>query len=108
MSIKSRIKEMNNLFSVFDDSMDKYSLIIEFGKKQSTLSEKDKNSKNKIRGLLNILEFVISNSTKNEIFKLNIENLLNEVGLEESISSQRTNGFMNALNKIKIQINECE
>ena len=41
---------------------------------------------------------------KEEIYKLNIENILNNIGLENSITSQRTNGFLSALDKIKNQI----
>ena len=33
MSTKDKIKEMKELFSVFDDPMDKYTQIIELGKK---------------------------------------------------------------------------
>ena len=43
--------------------------------------------------------------TLEEINNLNINSILVEIGLEDSITSQRTNGFMNALNKIKEQIN---
>ena len=134
MSINSRIKEIEDMFLVFDDPMDKYIQIIEFGKKNFGLNEEEKNETNRIygctslawvktekngtlysiktdsdtfivKGLLNILEFIISNSEKDEINKLKIEDILLKIGLENSITSQRTNGFLSAVEKIKQQIN---
>jgi len=134
MSINSRIKEIEEIFSVFDDSMDKYSQIIDFGKKHVSLQLEEKNEENRIygctslawvvtkkegnfysiktdsdtvivKGLLSILEFIINKSEKNEIIKLKIDVILKKIGLEESISSQRTNGFLSTLDKIKKQIN---
>ena len=134
MSINSRIKEIEDMFLVFDDPMDKYTQIIEFGKKNFGLKEEEKNETNRIygctslawvktekngtlysiktdsdtfivKGLLNILEFIISNSEKDEIIKLKIEDILLKIGLENSITSQRTNGFLSAVEKIKQQIN---
>ena len=134
MSINSRIKEIEDMFLVFDDPMDKYTQIIEFGKKNFGLNEEEKNETNRIygctslawvktekngtlysiktdsdtfivKGLLNILEFIISNSEKDEIIKLKIEDILLKIGLENSITSQRTNGFLSAVEKIKQQIN---
>ena len=61
-----------------------------------------------VRGLLNILQYVIRESSKEEIFQLNIQNILGNIGLEQSITSQRTNGFLSALDKIKNQINNYE
>jgi len=135
MSIKKRIFEIKEMFSVFDDPMDKYTQIIEFGKKSPGLNNNQKNDSNRIygcasmawvhtsmknniysiktdsdtfivKGLLNILEFVISDATKEEIFNITIEEILLNIGLEQSITSQRTNGFLSALEKIKEQINE--
>ena len=134
MSINLRIKEIEDMFLVFDDPMDKYTQIIEFGKKNNGLKEEEKNETNRIygctslawvktekngtlysiktdsdtfivKGLLNILEFIISESEKDEIIKLKIEDILLKIGLENSITSQRTNGFLSAVEKIKKQIN---
>ena len=133
MSIDSKIKKMNEMFSIFDNDMDKYTQIIELGKKNKGLPIKDKNNQNRIygctsmawvkvyknndiysiktdsdtfivKGLLNILEYIINDSSKNEIFNLNIQNILQNIGLDNSITSQRTNGFLSALDKIKKNI----
>ena len=137
MSIKSRIKEIEEIFSIFDDSMDKYSQIIDFGKKNNGLDLEEKKEENRIygctslawvvtkkegdfysiktdsdtvivKGLLSILEFIINTSQKNEIMNLEIDVILKNIGLEDSISSQRTNGFLSTLDKIKKQINTYE
>ena len=123
------------MFEVFDDPMDKYIQIIELGKKNSGISPIDKNDSNRIfgcaslawiktlnngdntynilvdsdtfivKGLLSILKYIVDGASLEEINDLNINSILVEIGLEDSITSQRTNGFMNALNKIKEQIN---
>ena len=133
MSINNRINEINEMFSIFDNPMDKYSQIIELGKNNSGLKDYDKNDSTRIygctslawvkttkekknysiqidsdtfivKGLLNILQYIIDKSTKEDIFKLEIQTILNNIGLEQYITSQRTNGFLSALDKIKNQI----
>jgi len=136
MPIKSRIDKVSDMFGVFDDPMDKYTQIIEFGKKNKGLDAKNKTDENRIfgcaslawvktynskkntysiktdsdtfivKGLLNILEYIINDSTKKEIDELSVENILETLGMSNSITSQRTNGFLSALDKIKNQINE--
>jgi sulfur transfer protein SufE len=39
---------------------------------------------------------------------MKVEDILINIGLENSITSQRTNGFLSALEKIKKQINKYE
>ena len=50
MSINERIKEIKNIFNVFDNPMDKYTQLIEIGKNCEGLLDKDKNDLNKIYG----------------------------------------------------------
>ena len=130
MSIVSKIKEINEMFIYFDNPMDKYAQIIDLGKNSKGIITKLKNEDNKIhgcmslawvivnknenlysiqtdsdslivKGLLSILEFIINNETEAEIEKLNLEDILKNIGLEKAITSQRTNGLINALNQIK-------
>ena len=130
MSIDSKIKEINEMFIYFDNPMDKYAQIIDLGKNSKGIIAKLKNENNKIhgcmslawviinknenlysiqtdsdslivKGLLSILEFIINNETETEIEKLNLEYILKNIGLEKAITSQRTNGLINALNQIK-------
>jgi len=137
MSINTKIQEIRNLFEMLDDPMDKYTQIIELGKKNKGLPLKDKNNETRIfgcasqawvktikkgnlysiqidsdtfivKGLLNILQYIIHSAKKEEIFKLNTGTILLNIGLDKSITSQRTNGFLSALQKIKSQINNYE
>jgi cysteine desulfuration protein SufE len=133
MAINKKIADLNEMFSVFDNPIDKYSQLIELGKNNSGISTPYKNESNRIsgcasmawiitrkknnqyyisidsdtfivRGLLNILKIIIDGEKKDDIFQLKIENILKNIGMEESITSQRTNGFISALDKIKKQI----
>ena len=61
-----------------------------------------------VKGLLNILQYVIGESRKEDILKIETENILDNIGLGNSITSQRTNGFLSAINKIKQQIEQHE
>ena len=134
MGIDIRKKEVQEMFEIFDDPMDKYIQIIELGKKNIGIPEKYKNDGNRIfgcasmawvkvenhnntysvltdsdtfivKGLLSILKYILDDSTLDEINNLKIESIFYDMGLEDSITSQRTNGFLNALEKIKEQIN---
>tara|TARA_B110000116_G_C16784691_1_gene560238 strand:- start:1273 stop:1683 length:411 start_codon:yes stop_codon:yes gene_type:complete len=134
MGIDIRKKEVQEMFDIFDDPMDKYIQIIELGKKNIGIPEKYKNDDNRIfgcasmawvkvdnhnnkysvltdsdtfivKGLLSILKYILDDSTLDEINNLKIESIFYDMGLEDSITSQRTNGFLNALEKIKEQIN---
>ena len=134
MGIDIRKKEIQEMFDIFDDPMDKYIQIIELGKKNIGIPEKYKNDDNRIfgcasmawvkvdnhnnkysvltdsdtfivKGLLSILKYILDDSTLDEINNLKIESIFYDMGLEDSITSQRTNGFLNALEKIKEQIN---
>lgn len=121
-------------FDIFDDSMDKYAYLIELGKKTSGISQDERSDSNKIhgcasdswliinrdsdgtyqvktdseafivRGLLSILKEVANGKTNDELQKLISVSFLDEVGLSETISSQRTNGFMNAIDLVKSRI----
>ena len=137
MHINQKMKEIKSMFLVFDDPMDKYIQIIELGKKNIGLEEQDKNNNNRIygctslawvktikknnlysiqidsdtfivKGLLNIIQYIINESTKEDILKITVEDILKNIGLEKSITSQRTNGFLSAIAKIKLQINNYE
>lgn len=54
-----------------------------------------------VKGLLSILEKITKDINSNEIKKLDGSQILNDLGLGYSISSQRTNGFIGAVSKLK-------
>ena len=137
MLIDSKINEIKDMFGLFDDPMDKYTQIIELGKKNNPLEDKDKNDMNRIygctslawvkvikedntysilvdsdtfivKGLLSIIKYIVDGCKAQDIEQLNINAVLNDIGLGSSITSQRTNGFLNALKTIKKQIHNYE
>ena len=137
MLIDSKIDEIKDMFGLFDDPMDKYTQIIELGKKNNPLKDKDKNDINRIygctslawvkvikeghtysilvdsdtfivKGLLSIIKYIVDGCEAKDIEQLNINAVLDDIGLGSSITSQRTNGFLNALKTIKKQIQVYE
>ena len=137
MSINNKISDIREMFLILENPMDKYTQLIELGKKNKGLNDKEKNDNNRIfgctsmawvktiknnnlysiqidsdtfivKGLLNILQYVIGESRKEDILKIETENILDNIGLGNSITSQRTNGFLSAINKIKQQIDQHE
>ena len=137
MSINNKISDIREMFLILENPMDKYTQLIELGKKNKGLNDKEKNDNNRIfgctsmawvktiknnnlysiqidsdtfivKGLLNILQYVIGESRKEDILKIETENILDNIGLGNSITSQRTNGFLSAINKIKEQIKQHE
>tara|TARA_B100001142_G_C13694310_1_gene407202 strand:+ start:59 stop:478 length:420 start_codon:yes stop_codon:yes gene_type:complete len=137
MPINKKILNLNEMFEVFDNPIDKYSQLIDLGKNNPGISNKNKNDSNRIfgcsslawvrthtknnkfyistdsdtfivKGLLHILKIIIDGEDKEDIIQLNIEIILNAIGLGNAITSQRTNGFISALDKIKNQIGEID
>lgn len=128
------IGDIRERFQIFDDPMDKYAYLIELGKKSEGLSDSEKTEQNKIhgcvsdswliiergsnltyrirtdseafivRGLLALLEMVVNGRTLAELESLLCASFLDSIGLSEAISSQRTNGFMNAIELVHSRI----
>ena len=135
-SIETQLGEFNELFSFFDDPMDKFAQIIDMGKASKGLDEIDRNEITKIigctaqawvkctdngvgtflvrtdsdafivRGLLNILEKLLNGRTSEEVLSVEAKDILENIGLNRSITGQRTNGFISAIAKIRQEIQE--
>jgi len=132
-SINKKIEDLKSDFSILDNPMDKYQYIIDLGKNKENVPQKirkeinlikgcvskawvffeSKNNPIKIitdsdalivKGLLSILENLINNSDVDDIKKLDGSKILNDIGIGYSISSQRTNGFVGAINRIKMEL----
>ena len=132
--INTALEELKQTFSIFDDPIDKFSQIIDMGKKSPGLNENEKKRNNQIigcsskswvittldskdnlyirtdsealivKGLLSILEFILNGNNKETIYKIEAQDILENINLNRSITSQRTNGFISAINKIRSQI----
>ena len=116
----------------FLDGLDRLNYLIDLSKNKNKLEKKYKTPKNKIpgcvsdayllidtydplkiqtesdsefvNGLLYILELYVNNKSKKEILKINEINLMDEIGLKNTITSQRVNGFYSAIQTLKKKI----
>ncbi len=131
MSIKTELNNLRETFLLFEDPKDKFVQLMDMAKESGRLSEMEKIDANKIhgctsqawviadsngdntytfradsdalivRGLLTILERAFTGQPIDEILTMNSNDILYEVGLDRSITSQRTNGFSSAVVKIQ-------
>ena len=54
-----------------------------------------------VKALLQILKLYVNGKTRQEVLNINHVDLMNEIGMENAISSQRTNGFYAAIVKLQ-------
>ena len=132
-SMNTKIEDLKSEFDILDNPMDKYQHIIDIGKNKEDISQNIRQEENLIkgcvskawmhidsrnnpvkiitdsdalivRGLLSVLERLVNDSSVDDIKKLDGSDILKDIGLGYSISSQRTNGFVGAVNKIKKEL----
>ena len=132
-SIVEILNSIRDEFSVFNDPRDKYIFLVDLAKDLGGLREEEKVQAKRIhgctyqacvtckknntkyffktdsdamivRGLLSLIERSFNDHTKEEILNIDGSQFLDSVGLGRSISSQRTNGFSNAINKIQKEL----
>ena len=131
MSFKNILIDLREIFELFEDPKDKFIQLMDMGKESNVLDVSDKIDKNKIigctsqawvlvtknkdktfsiktdsdsqivKGLLSILEKIFQGQTAEKILEMTSQEILASIGLEGSVSSQRTNGFSSAVKKIQ-------
>ena len=131
MSVRKALSELNDIFIIFEDPKDKFVQLMDMAKDSEKLSETEKTDVNKIygctsqawvvaenngngtyhirtdsdalivKGLLTILEKIFNGKPVNEILSITSNEILESIGLDGIITNQRTNGFSNAVGKIK-------
>ena len=134
MTVSEKLSELKDVFDLFDNPKDKYIQLMDMGKKSQVLLPEERNDKNKIygctsqawvvtdlydngtyffstdsdaqivKGLLSVLSNICDGESIKTINSIDGSKILNTVGLNGSISSQRINGFSLALDKIKKDI----
>ncbi|MFL2982838.1 MAG: SufE family protein [Candidatus Neomarinimicrobiota bacterium] len=130
MSIKEELNNLKETFMLFEEPKDKFVQLMDMAKQSENLKSSEKIDFNKIngctsqawvlaepnddgtytiradsdalivKGLLTILEIIFTNKVVDEILSINSEDILYSIGLDNTITSQRTNGFSNAVEKI--------
>lgn len=127
------VDELFENFSVFDNWEDRYSYLIDLGKKLPELENELKIDKWKVsgcqsqvwmipeikenklyikadsdafivKGLINIVIIVYNGKTIDEIKNTNIYDILNKLGLVNYLSTSRRNGLLSMINKINLYI----
>lgn len=122
--------EIIDEFSMFDDWMDKYSVLIDLGNSLQPLDEKYKNTSNLIegcqsrvwlqadyadgkvlfqgesdavivKGLVSLLIKVLSNHTPDEILHTDLY-FIDQIGLKEHLSPTRSNGLVAMLKQMRM------
>ncbi len=116
-------------FSMFDDWMDRYSLLIELGNSLEKLDDKDKSEDNLIvgcqsrvwlqanyvdgkvifkaesdavivKGIIALLIKVLSNRTPDEIINADLY-FIEKIGLKENLSPTRSNGLVSMIKQMR-------
>ena len=130
MNIQQQLNSLRELFMLFEDPKDKFVQLMDMAKESEHLKDNEKIEKNKIngctsrawvvteqnsddtytfrtdsdslivKGLLTILEQIFSDQTADNILSINSSDILYSIGLDKTITSQRTNGFSSAVQKI--------
>ena len=130
MNMQQQLTSLRELFILFEDPKDKFVQLMDMAKESEQLKENEKVEQNKIngctsrawviteqngddtytfrtdsdslivKGLLTILEKVFSGQTADNILSINSSDILYSIGLDKTITSQRTNGFSSAVQKI--------
>jgi len=128
--MQQQLTNLRELFMVLEDPKDKFVQLMDMAKESEQLKENEKVEQNKIngctsrawvvteqnsddtynfrtdsdslivKGLLTILEKVFSGQTADNILSINSSDILYSIGLDKTITSQRTNGFSSAVQKI--------
>ena len=130
MTINEIQDEIIEEFNVFDDWMDKYSLIIDMGNNLTPLDEQYKTNQNLIegcqsrvwitaqmkdgkvhfegesdaiivKGIVSLLFRVLNNQTPNDILNNDLY-FIKEIGLQEHLSPTRSNGLVSMLKQMKL------
>ena len=131
--INATMASIREEFSIFTNNHDKYVLVVDMANDTAGLAPEDRIDDNKIlgctsqawivreksgnlfsfrtdsdamivKGLLSLIERVFNNRTEEEILTIDSSKFLTSIGLGTAISSQRTNGFSNAIRIIQTQL----
>ena len=129
--VAKRLDDLLEEFDLFDDWEERYRYIIDLGKDLAPLSEDEKTEATRVRGcasqvwlvmdpapegvlrfrgdsdafivrgLIAVLIRLLNGLPYSEIQDFSIRDTLSRLGLDEALSSQRTNGLMSMVERLK-------
>lgn len=129
MSVEDVQNEIVDEFSIFDEWMDRYSYLIDLGKKLEPLDDKLKTEEHLIKGcqsqvwvvpemkdgkihfqadsdamitkgIIALLVRVLSDRTPDEIINADLH-FIDDIGLKENLSPTRSNGLVNMIKQMR-------
>ncbi|MCB9059566.1 MAG: SufE family protein [Calditrichae bacterium] len=129
MTINEKMQEISEDFDMLE-GLQKMEYLVDLAKKSSGLEDAQKNQTSRIsgcmsetwvlvegnadqvyiktdseaqivKGMLYLLEEAVNGHSKEEIIAIDEQNALNQLGIGGSITNRRSNGFANAILKIK-------
>lgn len=128
---QARLNDLLDEFELFDDWEDRYRYIIDLGKDLTPLKDEEKTAATKVlgcasqvwlvideapagilrfrgesdafivKGLIAVLVRLLDGLPHTEIQSFSIRDTLTKLGLNEALSSQRTNGLMSMVERLK-------
>lgn len=132
---REKMDELTEAFELLDDWEDRYSFLIDLGRRLPPLSDSDRSEENKIKGcqsqvwivpetsdpdkvvftgdsdsafvkgLVGILYGVYSKQPKADVRDFDIDGLLNQLGLSDHLSMNRRNGLAGMIQRIRALAN---
>ena len=133
VSYPDNIQDMIDDFQFLDDWEDRYMHVIDMGKSLPELTYEERNETNKVRGcasqvwlitektgdrftfrgdsdahivkgLVAIVIEIYSGRIASEILSLDAKTILEQLGLSEHLSTQRTNGLASMIERIRLEV----
>ncbi len=127
---QTRLNDLTDEFDLFDDWEERYRYIIDLGKDMAPLSPEERNDATRVlgcasqvwlvidstettlqfrgesdafivKGLIAILVRLLNGLPIGDIREFSVRELLDRLGLNEALSSQRTNGLMSMVERLK-------
>jgi cysteine desulfuration protein SufE len=127
---QARLTDLTDEFDLFDDWEERYRYIIDLGKDMAPLAPPERNDTTRVlgcasqvwlvidsvegtlqfrgesdafivKGLIAVLVRVLNGLPVADIREFSVRDLLDRLGLNEALSSQRTNGLMSMVERLK-------
>ena len=127
---QTRLKDLIDEFDLFDDWEERYRYIIDLGKDMAPLAPEERNDPTRVlgcasqvwlvidqavgtlqfrgesdafivKGLIAVLVRLLNGLPIEDIRDFSVRELLDRLGLNEALSSQRTNGLMSMVERLK-------
>ena len=127
---KARLTDLTDEFDLFDDWEERYRYIIDLGKDMAPLAPHERTDATRVlgcasqvwlvidsvdgtlqfrgesdafivKGLIAVLIRVLNGLSIEDIREFSVRDLLDRLGLNEALSSQRTNGLMSMVERLK-------